>query len=214
MRRAETKNTETTRKGNLLTALIALGFLVGMLGLFVVFGAENVNGRGGRTAQEVSFLAQFRSAKREDGTQILPDIPFSGPDGTQMRFADFHGKYLVLNVWAAWCPPCLAELPSLQRLRDRFRGTKLEVVAISADTAYSLERERALGNRYGFDDVALYHDTNARFQDAFALYSLPVTFVADPQGRILYRLGGDADWTAPGIVGFLEGLEKGSPSTL
>lgn len=195
--------TPMTKKGNVLTALAALGILVVLVAGFIALGTPG--GNSGNTPQEKAFLAQFRSTKVDTG-EFLPDVSFTGPDGKEMRFTDFRGKYLVLNVWAAWCPPCLAELPSLQKLHDTFQGSSLNVIAVSADTAYTSESVRNLGIRFGFGDVALYHDAGANFQDAFALFSLPVTFIADPQGRILYRLGGDADWMSTQTLDFLAPL--------
>lgn len=189
-----------TAKGNFLTALAALGILAALVVVFVALGMPEET--LGKTAQETAFLTQFRSARIDTG-EFLPDVAFTGPDGAERRFSDFRGKYLVLNVWAAWCPPCLAELPSLQKLHDKFQGSNLNVIAVSADTAYTPESVRDLGIRFGFGDVALYHDAGANFQDAFALTSLPVTFIADPQGRVLYRLGGDADWMSAQTLDFL-----------
>lgn len=195
----------TTKKRNALTALAALGILVALVAGFVALGAPEHS--SGNTPQEKAFLAQFRSAKMDTG-EFLPDVSFAGPDGAEMRFADFRGKYLVLNVWAAWCPPCLAELPSLQKLHDKFQGSNLNVIAVSADTAYTPESVRDLGIRFGFGGVALYHDAGANFQDAFGLSSLPVTFIVDPHGRILYRLGGDADWMSAQTLDFLAPLAE------
>lgn len=189
---------------SLLTALAALGLLVAFVAGFIALGASG--GKAGNTVRETNFLAQFRSVKIENTGEILPDVSFTGPDGREMRFADFRGKYLVLNVWAAWCPPCLAELPSLQKLHDKFQGSNLNVIAVSADTAYTPESVRDLGIRFGFGEVALYHDAGANFQDAFGLSSLPVTFIADPQGKIMYRLGGDADWMSARTLDFLNSL--------
>lgn len=116
---------------------------------------------------------------------------------------------MVLNVWAAWCPPCLTELPSLQKLKERFADGNLKVLAVSADTAYTLASAKALGERYGFSDVAYYHDAAGRFQDAFSLYALPVTFLVDPQGKPIYRLEGEADWSSGASVAFLRSLTQG-----
>lgn len=194
-------------KSSLSTAFIALALVAALVGGFLIIGQGGgiVPETGGDSSSvEAAFLAQFRNAEALESGETLPDVSFTDPEGKETGFSVFRGKYLVLNIWAAWCPPCLVEMPSLQKLRDRFRGSDLEVIAVSADTAYTPESVRALGKRYGFGDVAMYHDRGARFQDAFSLYALPVSFIVDPKGRILYRLEGDVDWTSAQTLAFLE----------
>lgn len=194
-------------KSSLSTAFIALALVAALVGGFLIIGQGGgiVPETGGDSSSvEAAFLAQFRNAEALESGETLPDVSFTDPEGKETGFSAFRGKYLVLNIWAAWCPPCLVEMPSLQKLRDRFRGSDLEVIAVSADTAYTPESVRALGKRYGFGDVAMYHDRGARFQDAFSLYALPVSFIVDPKGRILYRLEGDVDWTSAQTLAFLE----------
>src|SRR5438876_1827742 len=68
----------------------------------------------------------------ESAPQPAPDTAFTDADGKPVRFADFKGKPVVINLWATWCQPCLREMPSLDRLQAALDG-KLTVAAVSED---------------------------------------------------------------------------------
>lgn len=186
-------------KRNAVLSLFALIVLTGIVMAFVFLVVPR-----GATGDEAPFLARFRHVLVPEAGTSLPDLTFKDPQGRPIALSAFRGRPLVLNIWAAWCPPCLEELPSFQTLHDRLAGDSVAVLAVSADTAYTPESVRRLGARYGFGNVAFYHDFQSQFQEALALYALPVTFIVDPEGRIVYRLEGEADWASDEAGDFLK----------
>lgn len=135
----------------------------------------------------------------------VPEITFENGDGEPMTLADFHGKVIVLNIWATWCPPCLREMPTLDRLQAELGSERFEVVALSIDRAGpSVVRE--FFSEEGIEHLALYIDTSARALPRLDIRGIPTTLVLDAAGLEIARLTGEADWTTPAMLNYFRGL--------
>ena len=88
-----------------------------------------------------AFAKEFRAVHSANAAQsVSPEVSFSGKGGEIFRMSDFtQNGYLLLNLWATWCGPCVIELPHLESLRNRYAGRGLEVLAVSIDHARNLE---------------------------------------------------------------------------
>ena len=108
------------------------------------------------------------------------------------------GRAVLLNVWATWCPPCVKELPALDRLAAKLAPT-VAVVALSTDDG-GVAQVRPFLDKLGVRHLTPLYDRDARaFQD-FNLRGLPTTLLIDTQGQIVARLEGVADWDSPAIA--------------
>ncbi len=121
--------------------------------------------------------------------------PFAGPDG-EATIADWAGRVVLMNFWATWCPPCLKEMPSLDRLQAALGGEDFEVVAVSTDRGDPGKPARWLADN-GIERLALFHDPRLRLAQASALLGQPTTLVIDRQGREIARFTGETEWDAP-----------------
>jgi thiol-disulfide isomerase/thioredoxin len=128
---------------------------------------------------------------------VLPDL-----DGVMRDLARYRGQPVVLNVWASWCPPCIREMPSLQRLHERAAG-RFAVVTVSVDD--DRRAARALVAKAGLS-VPVLLDAGGRRLAAWGTVKYPETWVLDAEGRVVDRVIGEKDWAAPPVVAFLEGL--------
>ncbi|HXZ01710.1 MAG TPA: TlpA disulfide reductase family protein [Stellaceae bacterium] len=137
-----------------------------------------------------------------DPPRPAPDLSLTGRDGKALRLADFRGRFLLVNLWATWCAPCVREMPSLDRLQG-LEGDRLSVLAISEDRGAGHVVEPFLA-KLGLQRLAVYLDPKAAAQEAFDVRGLPTSFLIDRDGRILASLEGGADWDAPGMVAKLE----------
>lgn len=108
------------------------------------------------------------------------------------------GRALLLNVWATWCPPCVKELPALDRLAAKLAPT-VAVVALSTDDG-GVAQVGPFLDKLGIRHLTPLYDRDARaFQD-FNLRGLPTTLLIDTKGQIVARLEGVADWDSPAIA--------------
>lgn len=131
-----------------------------------------------------------------------PGVSFSGGDGNPVSLADFRGRWLLVNLWATWCAPCVHEMPSLDRLQAQL-GHRLTVLAISEDRS-GAQVVDPFRQKLELKNLALYLDPKAAVQQAFAVRGLPTSFLIDPQGRILGKLEGGAEWDSPEMVALLD----------
>lgn len=154
---------------------------------------------------EVELFSHFSKIQKYESKKFLPSkLQFVGPDGRQIKLRDFRGKYLVLNLWATWCTPCVKELPELKLLKEHYKGGKWNVVAVSIDSVADLEKITSFSRKLDIGDVALYHDVFASFQKELPTKSLPVTYIINSRGRILYEISGPGLWSSPEIIKFLD----------
>lgn len=132
----------------------------------------------------------------------VPTVSFVDGEGKSRSLADFHGKVVLLNVWATWCGPCRKEMPTLDRLQQQLGGATFEVVALSIDQAGE-GVIRAFYSEVGIRRLALYIDHSAQAAIDLSAIGLPTTLLLDAQGREVGRKLGAAEWDSPEIVAYL-----------
>jgi thiol-disulfide isomerase/thioredoxin len=190
-----------------LRALPALG-VVALAGLAVFYG---IGGGAGKVADDpacqpaVAAAARLKPLMRGEVARLtpaasglkLPDLAFQDGAGAEKRLADFRGKWLVLNLWATWCAPCRAEMPSLARLEGELGGERFAVLAIDIE-ANNAERARQFLSEVGASRLGFYADPTGRvLQELRGIrrgVGLPTTLLVDPDGCEVAHLLGPADW--------------------
>jgi len=123
----------------------------------------------------------------------LPAIRFFTPDHQPLTLAHYRGKGVVLNLWATWCGPCAAELPTLDRLAGILAKDGIVVLPVSSD-AGGAATVRAFYDRSGIDHLPVLLDPNGAILQAWSVPGIPVTVIFDRDGRPRGRLIGGADW--------------------
>jgi thiol-disulfide isomerase/thioredoxin len=127
-------------------------------------------------------------------------------DGRQpTRLDAFRGQTVVLNIWATWCGPCLKEMPSLDRLSAKLAGQGIKVVALSEDDGGAAQVKPYLEKLKVTRLTHLYDTEQRAFQD-FAIRGLPTTFVISPEGKIIAKLEGAAEWDSKAMVEQIKSL--------
>ncbi len=130
--------------------------------------------------------------KRVSPPGRLPEVPCLALDGaTHHAPSDWRGRIVVLNFWATWCIPCVAELPSLDRLAAAEPG--FAVLAVSADRA-GAEVVSPFLKAHGILHLTTLLDPHMEVGRAFGVAGFPTTLVIDATGRLRGRLEGPADW--------------------
>ncbi|WGM32377.1 Thiol:disulfide interchange protein TlpA [Brevundimonas sp. NIBR11] len=152
-------------------------------------------------AAEKSELSRFAvgSLASLDTPAVLdpaPDYIFKDREGGDVRFADFRGKVVLVNLWAMWCSPCRTEMPTIAALATAYPGGDLMVLPINVDTG-----DDKVADARSFLDV---HDPlpfygDPKFQLPFEFPGkgkMPQTILLDRQGRIRAAFAGEADWNS------------------
>jgi cytochrome c biogenesis protein CcmG, thiol:disulfide interchange protein DsbE len=122
--------------------------------------------------------------------------------------ADYKGQVVLLNVWATWCPPCQAELPSLQRLYQAYGDKGLKLVAVSIDDYVTEDSIRAFAKNFGITFEVL-HDSTHAIERIYQTTGYPESFVIGREGTIRKKWIGPDDWNSQGnqaLVAQLLGL--------
>jgi thiol-disulfide isomerase/thioredoxin len=126
----------------------------------------------------------------------LPALAFVDGAGKAMTLADFHGRVVLLNIWATWCVPCRQEMPTLDRLQASLGGRDFEVVALSVDRK-GLDAVTGYFAAIGAKALRPYVDSSGNASTVLDLPGVPTTFLLDRQGREVARVVGAADWSQP-----------------
>lgn len=136
---------------------------------------------------------QFKALALGD---IAPNFTIRQPSGNVVALADFRGKIVVLNFWATWCPPCIEEMPSLNRLAAHYRDKELLVLGVSLDEDSSQYDDFISKNQIDF--LTLRNPARA-VSEQYGTYKLPETYIVSRQGRILKKYIGPRDWSSAEI---------------
>jgi len=121
-----------------------------------------------------------------------PEAEFASPDGTTRHLADYRDHWLLINLWATWCVPCIKEMPSLDRMQAKL-GTGLDVLAVAEDRK-GAEVVIPFVTTLAIKSVAIGLDPPGKFASVFKVQGLPTSFLIDPQGKIVAQLEGAAEW--------------------
>ncbi|HTS92350.1 MAG TPA: TlpA disulfide reductase family protein [Stellaceae bacterium] len=122
-----------------------------------------------------------------------PDVTLGTRDGATVQLAEFRGRPVLLNFWATWCVPCVAEMPSLTTLAAERKGTPLAIVAVSVDR----RGEGAVGPflaQHKLETLPIYLDPKSDAAHAFGVDAIPTTILIDRDGREVGRLMGAVHW--------------------
>jgi thiol-disulfide isomerase/thioredoxin len=143
--------------------------------------------------------------KRTDPPAIPAAASFQEADGTLRSLGDYAGKGLVVNLWATWCVPCVAEMPELQDLARKVAGEGILVLPLSSDRGGAeVVRRFYAANRIEALPVLL--DPRGEAGRAWGARGLPTTIVIDRQGRERGRVEGAIDWAGAATVAELRRL--------
>jgi thiol-disulfide isomerase/thioredoxin len=171
-------------------------------------------------------LLLFLSCRAEAQNNISPDIAkafanagipvlrqranpidFSLPllNGRTAKLSAYKGKVVLLNFWATWCPPCRAEMPSMETFYQRFKDQGLEILAVNGGEDTATVQDFLQNNRYSFPVLM---DTRNEVNGIYEIKAIPTTFILDREGKIIVMIVGSLRWDDPKIIAAMETLLK------
>lgn len=157
-------------------------------------------------------IPQALSALKPDAApKPVPAATFVDAQGHPTALSAFKGRVVILNMWATWCAPCVAELPAVGKLAAALGAGKVIVVAVSAshdDAAKTADFLKA----HGAADLAVYRDPDLTFMTALGARGLPFSMVIDGKGREIARASGPMKWDDPAAVSYFKSLASRAAS--
>lgn len=144
------------------------------------------------------------SMVEEQDRMLLSDYHWelSSLEGVPLNFARSKGKVVIVNVWATWCPPCIAELPSLERLYKKY-GNRVDFYFVSQESKDVLQKFLA---KKGYD-IPVFQFYRY-MPEELSTTSLPTTYLISANGEIVIVEKGAADWDSDKVITLLDSLLK------
>lgn len=137
----------------------------------------------------------------------VPEFQFTTADGEIRTLKDYAGKGVVLNFWATWCIPCVAEMPALAKLASLVDPAHVAILPLSSDRA-GVPAVRKFFDEKGITGLPILLDPRGDAARAFGSRGIPTTILIDAHGRERARLEGSADWADPSAVAAVKELAK------
>jgi thiol-disulfide isomerase/thioredoxin len=139
----------------------------------------------------------------------FPEFTFSDFDGKKRKFSEFRGKYVLLDIWGFWCPPCRKELPYIREAHKRFGSKNLEVIGLNTDADYTIDSmKKALKDNGMIWTQAKFESVVEFLSTGLRINSFPTTFLISPEGKIISM--GRAERKEPDLRGadLLDSLDE------
>ncbi|MBV1698956.1 MAG: TlpA family protein disulfide reductase [Hyphomicrobiales bacterium] len=211
------------RRWRLLSAVAAIGIAAGLAG---VYGIAHLRSNPDAAAcapavkigQHIAPLAQGElAALTVAHTPFrVPNIAFKDAEGHDRSLADWHGRTVLLNLWATWCVPCRREMPALDKLQSELGGTGFEVVAVNINTR-DPQKPRAFLKEIGVTHLAYYSDESAKVFQSLKLagkaFGMPTTLLVGRSGCEIGEMAGPAEWSSPTGVKLVSAAIGAAPNT-
>lgn len=191
-------STKKSKKSGLKRTLLEWGAIGLVVGLLYITGLHTPV--IGTMQRAMLYTGLFNADTSEIATTngpMLSDEDFNfrleTPDGNRQTLEDFKGDVIFINVWASWCPPCIAEMPTIETLYDNVNGQdNIRFILLStdqeADKATEFIQNREIDIPYYFPASALPPDFSSEY--------LPTTYVISKEGQIVYKKEGIADYSS------------------
>ncbi len=132
-----------------------------------------------------------------------PGFDLVGDSGIGVSLRDYEGKIVLLNFWATWCAPCVREIPSLNRIYERFADKGFVVLAVSVDENEEQYREFLADAAVAFPTV---RDPQRAVSSRYGTAKYPESYLIDRGGQVLRKYVGAEDWLRPEIVNYIRSL--------
>ena len=139
------------------------------------------------------------TARAADSLRVgdaAPEFTITTLDGETVSLSDYRGKVVFLNFWASWCPPCRAEMPSIESLKDKMAGCDFVILAVNLDSGSQeriIDRIQSFVDENGFTFEVLI-DNELTLAREYGIAAIPTTFILDESGVIVEVSQGPEYW--------------------
>jgi len=182
-----------------------VGFLVLLflsLGTFAVISTGFFHKREQPPDADKDLFKKLKIQRFSDKVPA-PDFTLADLNGRRMRLEDLRGKVVFLNFWATWCPPCILEMPTMEKLHQEFGGKGLVILAVNFRE--NPEQVKAFLKQHQLTFTTLL-DPKGKVFELYQAWSLPTTTIVNKKGQAVGRVIGYRDWHKPEMKEFFRRL--------
>jgi len=133
-----------------------------------------------------------------------PNFTLQGLDGRMVSLSDHKGKVVLLNIWATWCPPCVSETPSIDKLYKMLKDEDFELLAVSVDEGGKKVVENFMEKKNLSFPVLL--DPEGHVARLYRTTGVPESFIIRKDGTVDSKIEGAIDWTSPKVLKYFQKL--------
>jgi len=171
--------------------------IAGLLVLWFLHGNRSYDGSGQQPPIEIGRPA--------------PDFRFPGLDEKMVSLSDYRGKVVLVNIWATWCPSCVDEMPSMEKLYQKLQGEDFEILAVSIDSMGEMVVAPFM-KKYKLTFPALI-DSGGTIRMSYGTTGVPESFIIDKNGMLVKKIIGPLDWNQSGAIRlFRDLIRKQNPA--
>ena len=189
------KNSNVKR---LFPVIIVVWLLICFGAYWFIFQSPNTSNTEHTQSLDELGLEALNPPQPMPAFNILQDDGFSA-----FSTEDLQGKTVIVNLWATWCPPCRAELPSMNRVWKKLKDKDVYMVAISVSESADVVDDFRKTHPIDFK-VAL--DMSGDMSRSWGMKGLPTTYIINKQGKIVYRTIGERNWDNEAFIKLIEHL--------
>lgn len=151
-----------------------------------------------KKSYEIKTGKKERSLKRFQGNSIAPKLKLKNLHNELIDLEKLKGKVVLVNFWASWCPPCVHEMPSMNRLQKRFSAKGFTILGVNMAEDEKTVRH-FINAKVSVQFPILFDSDGAALKD-WGVFAFPTSYVIDKKGNIRYAIFGGVDWEKPSIV--------------
>ena len=183
--------------------LIQWLFFIGFLGvlLFTDLGTEIKAGFQRLILHTGLFQPDLDTDQKPHATADY-QLHLENFNGGKVQLSDYKGQVIFINFWASWCPPCLAEMPEIEKLYTELSGKGVVFFMVSLDKDPEKAKKLLAKKQYPFPAYQLA----GSLPSSYPVPSIPTTYVISPEGKIAFSKHGLADYAAPEFIDFLSAM--------
>ncbi len=138
---------------------------------------------------------------------VAPDFSLEDTKGNKVTLSSLRGKVVMVNFWATWCPPCIEEMPSMERLNKFMAEEDFVMLAINTEKdGRTVVPDFLKKSPYTFP---ILYDDQGTVQQQYGVYKFPESFIVGKDGTVIEKIIGPLDWSSSKTVAYLKSLAKG-----
>ena len=175
-----------------------------LFGVFALFGVFVQSCNGPNSAIDRFAVQSLKKLTQIEAPPMRPSLTFKTLDDQDVKLSKYQGQVVLMNAWATWCPPCIAEMPSLDRLQEMRGSPDFVVVPISLDRTAAEAKDWLENNE--LYNLLSWHDSSYRLTGEVKLPGLPTTILYNRDGREVARVPGEVEWDSEEALALIDYL--------